>query len=178
MAGMKAGHRALDVCCGTGGLVLHCAGLGVTATGIDWDPRTLKVAEKRRRKRGLWNAAFQTANALYLPFEDDSFDHASVSMSVHEKERGQRDGVISEMRRVVKVRGSLVFVDYMAPLPRLPSSCAARLVEFLAGREHNECFKDYLEQGGLKGLLKRNHLHGEMRSALPPVEIVMAKVAA
>ena len=95
LVGMQAGDRALDVCCGTGALALYWAGMGVTAAGIDMDPRVIQIADDKRRRRGLDNASFQVANALNLPFEDDFFDFASISMSLHETESTERDAIVS-----------------------------------------------------------------------------------
>ena len=171
-AGMKAGDRALDVCCGTGSQAFHYARMGIVAAGIDLDPRMIEVAEKNRRKQGLSNVSFQMASALDLPFEDDSFDYASISMSLHEKEMVDRDRIISEMKRVVKEEGSLVFIDYEVPFPRIPSSYLSKALEQIAGRNHWRCFKDYTEQGGLDGLLRKNHLHQEKRGSLGPLAII------
>ena len=171
---MGAGHRMLDVCCGTGGLVLHCARLGIRAAGVDMDPRVIAVAEQKREKRGLGNASFQVANALNLPFESDLFDYASISMSIHEVESAERDRIIAEMRRVVRAEGALVFIDYKIPLPRIPSSYTSRVVELVAGRPHNRCFRDYMQHGGLNGLLQRNGLCGEKVAELGPMAIVKA----
>ena len=172
LAEMNAGDRALDVCCGTGALALHYASMGVIAAGIDLDPRVIEVAENKRRKLGLSNVSFQTANALDLPFEDNLFDYASIAMSLHENRRVERDRMISEMKRVVKEEGTLVFIDYKVPLPRIPSSYTSRVVELIAGKEHNRYFKDYIEQGGLDGLLENNHLHEDKRSELGPLAII------
>jgi len=172
LAGMNAGDRALDVCCGTGALVLHYAKMGIIAAGMDLNPRVIEVAENKRKKLGLSNVSFQTANALDLPFKDNFFDYASISMSLHENERAERDRMISEMKRVVKEEGALVFIDYKVPLPRIPSSYISKVVELIAGREHNRYFKDYIEQGGLDELLKKNHLHEEKRAELGPLSII------
>lgn len=173
LAGMKSGERALDICCGTGALALHYARMGMTAAGIDQDPRVIEVAKKNSEKQGLDNASFQTANALNLPFEDNLFEYASIAMSLHESERAQRDVMISEMRRVVKEGGTLVFIDYKVPLPRIPSSYTTLVVEFVAGREHNRYFKDYIWQGGLDGLLQKNDLRAEKRGELGPIGIIV-----
>jgi ubiquinone/menaquinone biosynthesis C-methylase UbiE len=178
IAGMKAGERALDVCCGTGGLAFLYARMGVIATGIDMDHRVIHVAERRRSELNLPNASFQTASALELPFEDHCFDHVSIAMSIHEVERSHRDAIIWEMKRVVRNPGTLLFLDYMVPMPQRPSSWAARFTEFASGRDHNRCFLDYIKQGGLMALLKRHHLSGEKKSELSPMEIVLAKMAA
>ena len=171
-AGMKAGDRALDVCCGTGALALHYASMGVIAAGIDLDPRVIEVAENKRRKLGLSNVSFQTANALDLPFEDNLFDYASISMSLHEKERDDRDRIVTEMKRVVKKEGTLVFIDYKIPLPRIPISSTVKAIEFIAGKKHWKCFNDYVKQGGLDELLKRNYLHQDKYFKLGPFYIL------
>jgi ubiquinone/menaquinone biosynthesis C-methylase UbiE len=174
LAGMKTGEKALDICCGTGALALHYARIGVIATGVDQDPRVVQVADRKRRKQGLSNASFQTANALNLPFEDSHFDHASISMAVHEVGRAERDRIISEMKRVVKKEGSLIFIDYKVPLPPIPSSYTSRVVELVSGREHNRCFKDYIQQGGLDELLKKHGLREGARGELGPMTVVQA----
>ena len=174
LAGMKAGDRALDICCGTGALALRYARLGAIAAGIDQDPRVIQVADKKRGKLGLSNVSFQTANASNLPFGDSHFDHASISMSVHEVGRAERDGIISEMKRVVKKEGSLIFIDYKVPLPPIPSSYTSRIVELISGKEHNRCFKDYIQQGGLDGLLKKHELHEKKRGQLGPMWLIVA----
>jgi len=173
LAEMKAGDRALDICCGTGALVLHLAKMNLVACGIDMDPRVIEVAEKKRVKLGLGNASFQVANALKLPFEDNFFDFASISMTIHENPRTDRDTIISEMKRVVKKEGSLIFIDYKVPLPKIPSSYTSKIVELVAGKEHNKCFKDYLQQGGLDELLKRNNLCAGKRGELGPLTITI-----
>ena len=174
IAGMKAGDRALDICCGTGALALRCAKIGVIATGVDQDPRVIQVADKKSRNQGLSNASFQTANALNLPFGDSHFDHASISMAVHEVGRAERDSIISEMKRVVKEEGSLIFIDYKVPLPPIPSSYTSRVVELMCGREHNRCFRDYIRQGGLDALLRKHGLREGARGELGPMTIIRA----
>lgn len=173
LAGMAAGDRAIDICCGTGALSLHCARLGLFAAGIDQDPRVIQVASDKSRRQGLENAVFQSADALNIPFGDDYFDYASISMSLHEVSRSDRDTIISEMKRVVKEDGILVFIDYKVPLPRIPSSYTSRVVELVSGREHNSCFKDYISQGGLDGLLQRHKLEEKKRGELGPMWLIV-----
>ena len=171
-AGMKAGDRALDVCCGTGALALHYARMGIIATGIDLDPRVIEVADNKRRKQDLRNVSFLTAGAPDLPFKDNLFDYASISMSLHEKERDDRDRIVTEMKRVVKKEGTLVFIDYKIPLPRIPISSTVKAIEFIAGKKHWKCFNDYVKQGGLDELLKRNYLHQDKYFKLGPFYIL------
>ena len=155
---MKAGDRVLDVCCGTGDQAFHYARAGMVTAGIDLDPNMLKLARKDRRSKGSNSVAFNRADARRLPFRDDSFDCASISFALHEKERTARDDIISEMKRVVKKGGILLFLDFQVPLPNNLLPRLVNVIEFFTGREHHRCFKDYLAQGGLDVLLARNHL--------------------
>ncbi len=177
MVGMNAGEKVLDVCCGTGGLAIIYAHTGLIATGIDIDSRVTEVAQRRITQSGLSNISFRTASALELPFENNSFDHVSIVMAIHEVNRSHRDTIISEMKRVVKTPGTLIFIDYKSPLPRGPYSWLTRFTEFIAGNDHNSCFKDYQKQGGLMALLKQHQLLGERKRDLSVIEMVLASTA-
>jgi len=161
LAGIEAGDKVLDVCCGTGDQVFHYARIGAIAYGIDLNPGMIEVAEKNKKKLGLNNVSFQIADAQNLPFKDNFFDYASISFGLHEKERQARNKIVSEMRRVVKKGGNLIFIDFQVPLPKGLRSFFIKTVEYFAGRDHYEYFKDYLEQGGLSKILKENQLRPE-----------------
>ncbi len=172
---MKAGDRVLDVCCGTGAQVFYYAKAGIMATGIDLDPNMLKLARKNGRKQSSSNASFQIADAQNLPFKDNFFDYASISLALHEKERTARDKIISEMKRVVKKDGALIFIDLQVPLPENLFSHLIKAVEFIAGRDHHRHFKDYIEQGGLDVILKKNRLTKEKSDYLNDGLIIIIK---
>jgi len=148
----------LDVCCGTGDQAFHYARAGMMTAGIELDPNMLKLAIKDRRNKNSKNVSFYRADAQHLPFRDNSFDCASISFALHEKERTARDNIIAEMKRVVKKGGILLFLDFQVPLPDNLLPWLVKLIEFFAGGKHHRCFKDYLAQGGLDVLLARNHL--------------------
>ena len=162
-AGMKSGNKVLDVCCGTGDQVFYYAKAGIVAFGIDLDQNMIRVARGDKRNKETKNVSFQVADAVKLPFEDNFFNYASISFALHEKERDVRSKIISEMKRVVKEGGILVFVDYQSPMPGNFFSYLIRLVERFAGKDHFNCFKDYIRQGGLYTLLSENRLREEKR---------------
>ncbi len=165
----------MDVCCGTGDQAFYYAEAGITATGIDLDPNMLKLARKDKRGKALKNVSFQIADAQNLPFKDNFFDYASISLALHEKERTARDKIISEMKRVVKKDGALIFIDLQVPLPENLFSHLIKAVEFIAGRDHHRHFKDYIEQGGLDVILKKNRLTKEKRDYLNDGLIIIIK---
>jgi len=164
-AGMKAGDRVLDVCCGSGDQVFYYDKLGVLAFGIDSDANMIGLAKKDRRNGSAKNVSFRLVDARKLPFEDNFFDFVSISLALHEKEREAQSKIISEMKRVVKKEGALVFVDFKIPFHDKISYFFIRSIEYLAGKQHFSCFKDYVLQGGLQELLAENGLK-ETRTAL------------
>jgi len=166
LSGVKAGDRVLDVCCGTGDQVFHYTQKGAIATGVDQDPGMIELAEKSRKRRGFKHSTFHLASATELPFRDGYFDCASISLGLHEMKREEQNRAVSEMKRVVKKEGVLMFIDFQAPLPRNSIAYLIRAVEFLAGRDNYICFRDYLAQGGLNGILKEAQLTPQKEALL------------
>ena len=163
---IKPGDKILDVCCGTGDQIFYYVKKGAIATGIDLDPNMLRLAERNKKKSGIKDVSFQIADASDLPFFDNIFDFATISLALHAMERTVRDRVISEMKRVVKKKGTLIFADFQVPLPRNLFRHLAKAIEFMIGGEHYRNFKDFVRQGGLDELLRRNQLQIEKRGRL------------
>jgi ubiquinone/menaquinone biosynthesis C-methylase UbiE len=177
-AGMEAGDEVLDVCCGTGAQVVEYGQYGILATGIDKEQSMLSIALRNKKKLNLVNTSFYLADAIALPFNDDRFDYVSISFGLHDKERDIRNKVVSEMKRVVKQGGSLIFIDYQVPLPKNIWAMLARTIEFIAGGSHYRGFKDFTNKGGLQSILKDHMLFeqktGYFKSGI--VEIVKARL--
>ena len=176
-SGMKKGDRILDICCGTGDQVFYYERIGAIVAGIDLNPKMIGMAQKWQRKYGAENSYFQAAEATDLPFEDPVFDFTSISLALHEIERDKRNRVISEMKRVTKKDGFLIFIDFQVPLPQKLTSYLIKAVEYFAGKENHQNFKDYLLQGGLPVLLEKNKLKIEKRGYLKDglITIIKAK---
>jgi ubiquinone/menaquinone biosynthesis C-methylase UbiE len=151
----------LDVCCGTGDQAFYYAKKGANATGIDLSQRMIAFALSEKQKRGLSNIDFKVADATALPFEDHLFDMASISLALHEIESSKRNAVISEMKRVVKRDGCLIFIDFKVPFVSNPASYLIKAAEYLAGKNNRESLKSYIEEGGLPILLGKNKLKPE-----------------
>jgi ubiquinone/menaquinone biosynthesis C-methylase UbiE len=175
LSGVKAGDRVLDVGCGSGDQVFHYMQKGAIATGVDRNPNMITLAERNSRKRGFNGATFQTAAATELPFPDGYFDIVSVSLALHEIESSERNRVVSEMKRVVKKKGVLVFSDFAVPLPGNLVAYLIKAIEFIAGRDNHRCFRDYMAQNGLKGLLEENHLVVQKEALMLSDNLVIIK---
>ena len=157
----KEGNKILDVCSATGDQVFYYARSGADAFGIDLDPKMVEFAEKKKKERGSDNVSFRVADARKLPFQDSFFDLASICLGLHQLDIRGIEETISEMKRVVKKEGFLIFTDYTFPSPGNFYSFLIKKVEFMAGKEHYQNFKDYLAEGGLSFLLKKNNLTEE-----------------
>lgn len=109
---VRPGDRVLDACCGTGDLALACVRAGGRVTGLDFSERML---ERARRKSG--EVDWVRGDALALPFEDGSFDAATVGFGVRnlaDLERG-----LAELRRVLRPEGRLAVLEITQPRGRL-----------------------------------------------------------
>ena len=75
---LHSGMNLLDVGCGPGSITLGLAKAVSPGrvTGIDHDSVHVEAAEKLAEDQGITNVAFQTGNALTLPFEEGTFDAA------------------------------------------------------------------------------------------------------
>jgi ubiquinone/menaquinone biosynthesis C-methylase UbiE len=176
LSGVKAGDRVLDVGCGTGDQVFHYEQKGAIADGVDQNPNMIELAERNRKRQGFKHSTFRIASATELPFPDGYFDGASISLALHEMERDERNRAVSEMKRVVKKKGTLIFIDFHVPLPKNSIGYLIKAMEFIAGRDNHKYFRDYLAQGGLKGLLKEVQLASQKEVLLKSGNIQILKV--
>ena len=123
---VRPGDRVLDSCCGTGDLALACSLAGGRVTGLDFSERML---ERARRKSD--EVEWVQGDALALPFDDGSFDAATVGFGVRnladlelglrELQRVLRDGGRLGVLEITRPRGLLapfyrVWFDRVVPL--------------------------------------------------------------
>ena len=159
---IKENSLVLDVCCGTGDQAFYFAKNSDHVFGIDLDPSMLALANKRKQKQ-KGNVGFSLADASQLPFEDNYFDLVSTCLALHEKNEELRNKVLLEMKRVVKKDGKIIIVDYNTPMPKNPMALVIYITEYLAGKNHFNCFKEYHKRKGLKELLAKIGLKVEKR---------------
>jgi demethylmenaquinone methyltransferase / 2-methoxy-6-polyprenyl-1,4-benzoquinol methylase len=116
------GDRVLDVACGTGDLAIELArrvGPSGEVIGSDFSERMLELA--RAKAPGL---RFEQANALDLPYDDDSFDAATVGFGA--RNFSDLPQGLREMARVVRPGGRVVILEITTP-ERPPLSWFFRL---------------------------------------------------
>jgi demethylmenaquinone methyltransferase / 2-methoxy-6-polyprenyl-1,4-benzoquinol methylase len=122
LAALLPGQRALDVATGTGDLAVELArrvGLSGEVVGSDFSERMLELARKKAPEIG-----FEQGNALALPYEDDSFDAATVGFGA--RNFSDLPQGLREMARVVRPGGRVVILEITTP-ERPPLSMFFRL---------------------------------------------------
>lgn len=117
LADIKAGDRALDLCCGTGDIAFALAQRGAEVTGLDFSDKMLEVAQTRLQKllprTTGQNIKLLQGDAQQLPFPDNSFD--AVTMGYGLRNLGSWEAGLREMIRVAKPGGRIVVLDFGKP---------------------------------------------------------------
>jgi demethylmenaquinone methyltransferase/2-methoxy-6-polyprenyl-1,4-benzoquinol methylase len=108
LARVGPGARALDVATGTGDLAVALRVAGAEVVGCDFSEEML---DRARRKEPA--ARFEWADALALPYDDDSFDAATVGFGA--RNFSDLPKGLSEMVRVVKPGGRVVVLEITTP---------------------------------------------------------------
>lgn len=113
---MAEGQTAVDLCCGTCDWTIALADASKTGkiTGLDFSQNMLDYGAAKINKLHLAEqVSLVQGNAMSLPFEDNSFDYATIGFGL----RNVPDylQVLKEMRRVVKPGGQVVCLELSKP---------------------------------------------------------------
>jgi demethylmenaquinone methyltransferase / 2-methoxy-6-polyprenyl-1,4-benzoquinol methylase len=107
----QPGEQVLDIAAGTGTSSEPFADGGVRVVPADFSLGMLRVGNRRRPDLG-----FTAADAMRLPFADDSFD--AVTMSFGLRNVASVDQALSEFLRVTRPGGRLVVCEFSQPVNR------------------------------------------------------------
>ncbi len=107
----RKGMRVLDLAAGTGTASAAIAAHGARVVAADFSEGML--AAGRERNAGNELIEFVWADATALPFEDDSFDAATISFGLRNVSDPRQ--AVAEMRRVVKPGGRIVICEFSRP---------------------------------------------------------------
>lgn len=109
--------NVLDIGCGTGTATRlikeHYPQAAVY--GIDIDPAILNIAKRKAAKAGL-TITYQQGNAEKLPFPDAFFDVVTSTLMFHHLKRPTKEGMLQEVRRILKPKGTFVLADFGKPM--------------------------------------------------------------
>lgn len=122
-AGVEQAGRILDAGCGIGGSSLYLAAkYGAQVDGVTLSPVQAARATARSREAGFGDRArFQVADALHLPFADDTFDLVwSLESGEHMPDKA---AFLQECCRVLKPGGVFILATWChRPIDGVPLS--------------------------------------------------------
>lgn len=112
-AAIQPNQRILDIGCGTGTLILMIKRLypDLDITGLDPDPKALKRAKRKLRRRDL-RARFDQGFSDALPYPDSGFDRVFSSLMLHHLSGTEKEATLFEVHRVLKPAGSFHLLDF------------------------------------------------------------------
>ena len=113
----RPGARTLDLCCGTGDLLIALERGGARpALGMDFCHPMLVEARRKLQEQGLRSQVFE-ADALRLPLADSSLDLVTVAFGFRNLANYQAG--LAEMRRVLRRGGMAAILEFSRPPNRL-----------------------------------------------------------
>ena len=134
LSGVKAGDKVLDIAGGSGDLSKLFAkkvGSSGEVTLTDINASMLAVGRDRMIDAGLSVPATQ-CNAEKLPFADNTFDCVIVAFGL--RNMTHKDIALKEMRRVLKIGGRLLVLEFSKvwqPLEKLYDAYSFKLLPFM-----------------------------------------------
>ena len=107
-AGVAAGMKVLDICCGTGVVTTAAARRGASVIGVDFSPAMLR--EARRAHPDLW---FDQSDAEALPYPEASFGAVVSNFGVHHVPQPEK--ALGQAFRVLHPGGRVGVTTWAAP---------------------------------------------------------------
>jgi phosphatidylethanolamine/phosphatidyl-N-methylethanolamine N-methyltransferase len=107
---IRPDDRVLDLGIGTGVSLDYYPPDRGRLIGVDLSSGMLRKAREKVRERGLHNAVVFQADALHLPFADDTFDHVFMSHVISVVSDPYR--LIQEAQRVSRPGARIVMVNH------------------------------------------------------------------
>jgi demethylmenaquinone methyltransferase/2-methoxy-6-polyprenyl-1,4-benzoquinol methylase len=116
LAGVRPGHRVLDLAGGTGDVAaLLAERVGPTGQVVlaDINEAMLIVGRDRMIDRGHLNVVPALADGEALPFEDNAFDAATIAFGLRNVTR--KDQALRELHRVLRPGAPLLVLEFSKP---------------------------------------------------------------
>lgn len=144
----------LDAGCGTGRLCFRLGSSCRKIDGVDASAKNIYRAEQNLKNNFRNNIRFINKDIkTFLSEANYKYDYAVLSYVIHEIDKGKRNEILNLLSANAH---EIIIVDYLVPHPKNFTGLLNRVVEFLAGRNHNRNFKTYVRCGGLRGLAEEN----------------------
>lgn len=100
---VEQGSSVIDIGCGTGALVFELNEKCERVVGVDYSPKMIKHALKRKKEKDCSSVEFIEADATDLSqFSDQTFDYAIISLVLHGMPHALALSALQETKRIAK----------------------------------------------------------------------------
>jgi len=158
MCAPTKGMNILDIGCGTGTQLDLYKEYECNLYGLDSSPAMLEIARTRLGD----HAQLDLADAADMPYEDNMFDLVICMLLLHELSPGSQSAVLNEVKRVVKIDGRILLIDFQPgpsrPLQGWISKALIIISELAAGGEHFKNYRQFMADKGLATLIEQQNL--------------------
>ena len=110
----KSPNRILDICCGTGSVIIAFAKGYPDAVLVGYD-FSRGMLRKAQEKSAASRTVYVEGDAAQLPFPDGSFDVVTCSHALYELKGEAREKALKEMRRVMHPDGLVLLMEHEVP---------------------------------------------------------------
>jgi len=166
---VRTEEKILDLGCGNGRLFEFLKDKNVDYFGVDFSEKLIEIAKKR-----FPAAKFQVADALNLPFLENTFDKVySIAVLHHIPSQNFRLKFLKEAKRVLKPNGFLILTVWRFHQPKEIFLLLKYSILKIIGKSKLD-FKDIFEPWGKK--IKRYYHCFSKRELVKLIEKVNLKV--
>jgi ubiquinone/menaquinone biosynthesis C-methylase UbiE len=118
------GKSILDLGCGTGNFISRVIDVYPEARILGVDPSEGMRDTCGRRFSGNPDVQISAGDALAIPFDDDRFDYVTSNLALHHITPDDRENCASEIARVLKKGGTLIYADMFCDVDAPPDDPA------------------------------------------------------
>ncbi|MDC4206857.1 MAG: class I SAM-dependent methyltransferase [Candidatus Manganitrophus sp.] len=136
-------EKILDLATGTGRVAVGLAERGVSISGVDLTWKMLQRAKEKVEERKLKNVSFHVANALHLPYKDNTFDKIVSIRFFHILPFVMQKAIVREVARVLKPGGFFV-AEFNSPFAGLFLWAARRDHQVIWPRQIKALFNEMI----------------------------------
>lgn len=145
--------NVLDVGCATGRFEQLMASKCKSIMGIDISLKNIDRANKILAKNPKDNVEFlHTDIDSLLSCKSEKFDYAVLTYVIHEVPPAER---VDLLNKIAKISNKIIIGEYLVPRPHGIRKLLNTIVEYLAGTDHFNSFRDFVLNNGVTGLAQK-----------------------
>jgi SAM-dependent methyltransferase len=160
---IEPNSTVIDVGCGTGRFPFSVSDKVSKVVGVDLSKKNIDKAKQTLSKSPNEKISFHHSTLSDLISQNLHFDYAVMTYVIHEVNPDERINLLKEM---ASIADKIIIGDYLVPVNKGFWSVINEIVEFFAGSEHYNNFKDFVANRGLIGLANKANLkvHTELNN--------------